>query len=106
MFAASFPESSCLLLWEQGREPQSSAGMGNCWGKGIGDNLGESKGRSWGAAGLQRGVLRVQAHRQGLVRPGNTMVKMLYCSMNAPWPVDWETQELLDAAVVIYIKVS
>lgn len=47
--------------------------MGSCWGKGIRGNPGSGG----GCRSPERSAEGV-AHQEGLVRPGNTMVKMLY----------------------------
>lgn len=73
MFASSFPESFCLLLWGQGRAGNSRAlGWGAAGERELEATLALGGCRSPGRSA--EGV----AHQEGLVRPGNTMVKMLY----------------------------
>lgn len=73
MLAASFPESFCLLLWEQGRAGNTRA-LG--WGA-AGERELEATLDLEGCRSPERSAEGV-AHQEGLVRPGNTMVEMLY----------------------------
>lgn len=84
LFKAGF----ALLLWEQDREPQSSPGMGNCWGKGTGDNPGEQ--------GEELGGCRSPVKSAEGASPSTRLeIKWRKCCI-------WSE----NAAVIVYMKVS